>query len=49
MDAGAKHIDFFDFQAFEAGAEPKPKDLCDFNRYRRMIGYNHNILNSLAL
>jgi len=49
MEAGAKRVDFFNFRSFEAGAGSELKDLCDFNRYRRMIGYNHNILNSLAL
>ena len=49
IKAGAKQVDFFNFRSCEVGAGSELKDLCDFNRYRRMIGYNQNILNSLAL
>jgi hypothetical protein len=49
LDAGAKRVDFFNFQACEAGAI-KIKDLCDFNQQRGSAGYQQqHILENLAL
>ncbi|MEI8287908.1 MAG: hypothetical protein WCH99_00430 [Verrucomicrobiota bacterium] len=36
--AGAKHVDFFNFRAFEFAAGSCVKDLCDFNQHRGEAG-----------
>jgi hypothetical protein len=49
LAAGAKRVDFFNFQACEVGAV-KIKDLCDFNQQRGSAGYQQqHILENLAL
>jgi hypothetical protein len=48
IEAGVRHVVFFNFRACEIGAN-KIKDLCDFNQQRGCAGNPINILESLAL